>query len=262
MKANKRHPLQTACCLLLAAVMFLLAAPQARAEAGGGQWQFQLAPYAWLAGLKGSTSTLPGLPAADINIDFYDDVLGNLNGALMLLGEARKGRFGFVADAVYTDIESNNSTPGPFFNSADTRSKTWMISGSLFYRLYEKNRTFLDAFGGARYWSVDTELSLGGGLLGPRQASHTENWVDPLVGLKGLLPLGASKFFVSGFFLVGGFGVGSDFMYDVNANLGYQLTKGFALTLGYRYLDVDYEQDGFKYDVAQHGPVLGFSWRF
>ncbi|MCB2226032.1 MAG: hypothetical protein KQH53_05080 [Desulfarculaceae bacterium] len=237
------------------------AAP-ARAGSGGNEWKFQVAPYAWLAGLKGSTSTLPGLPAANINIDFYDDVLGNLNGALMLLGEVQRGRLGFVADVAYTDIESSNSTPGPFFSSADTRSKTLMISGSLFYRLLEKQRGFLDVFGGARYWSLETDLSLTGGVARPRNLSHSESWTDPLVGLKGLLPLGGSKFFLSGFALTGGFGVGSDFMYDLNANLGYQLTETFALTFGYRYLYVDYENDGFKYDVTQQGPILGFSWRF
>jgi hypothetical protein len=32
--------------------------------------------------------------------------------------------------------------------------------------------------------------------------------------------------------------------------------------LGYRYLDVDYEDGDFLYDVAQDGLVLGLSWRF
>ena len=36
----------------------------------------------------------------------------------------------------------------------------------------------------------------------------------------------------------------------------------FSTTLGYRYLDVDYEKDDFLYDVSQDGPVLGLSWMF
>ncbi|WP_169309229.1 hypothetical protein [Desulforhopalus sp. IMCC35007] len=31
--------------------------------------------------------------------------------------------------------------------------------------------------------------------------------------------------------------------------------------VGYRYLAVDYDNDGFIYDVSQNGPVLGLSWR-
>jgi len=31
---------------------------------------------------------------------------------------------------------------------------------------------------------------------------------------------------------------------------------------GYRYLDVDYEDGAFLYDVVQDGLTLGLSWRF
>jgi hypothetical protein len=226
------------------------------------KWNFQLAPYAWLAGQNGKVATLPPLPPADIDVDFYDDILGNINGAIMLVGEARKGRYGVVMDIAYTDIEAEESTSGPFFSSVESRTKSWIVSAAGLYRLVEKERAFLDVFGGIRYWSVESKLSLEAGLLPARKISNTEDWVDPLVGLKGLTPIGESRFFVSGAFAIGGFGVGSDFMWDANINLGYQWTKSFATTFGYRYLDVDYEEDDFLYDVAQDGLVLGLSWRF
>jgi hypothetical protein len=247
-------------CGLLWALIFCLSA-----HADGGtreKWEFHLAPCAWLAGQKGTVATLPGLPVADIDIDFYDDVLGNINGALMLVGEARKGRYGMVIDVAYTDIEDEESTPGPFFSSIKSRIKSWIVSAAGLYRLVENQRAFLDVIGGIRYWSVDSELTLRGGLIGGREVSNKEDWVDPLIGLKGLLPIGESKFFVSGAFVLGGFGVESDLMWDANINFGYQWTKGFSTTLGYRYLDVDYEKDDFLYDVAQSGLVVGLSWRF
>ena len=105
-------------------------------------------------------------------------------------------------------------------------------------------------------------MILGTGILTARELSNKDDWIDPFIGLKGLWPLGTSDFFISGAFAFGGFGVGSDFMWDANINLGYQWTKGFASTIGYRYLDIDYEDDGFLYDVAQDGLVLGLSWRF
>ena len=74
--------------------------------------------------------------------------------------------------------------------------------------------------------------------------------------------LGSSKFYVNGFILIGGFGAGSDFMWDGNLNLGYQWTETISTTVGYRYLAVNYENDDFLYDVSQDGPILGFSWRF
>jgi hypothetical protein len=137
-----------------------------------------------------------------------------------------------------------------------------MVSAMGLYRLAQGQRAFLDVIGGVRYWSVDSEMSLGAGVLPAAKRSNKEDWFDPLVGFKGLTPLWESKFFISGALAIGGFGLGSDFVWDANLNLGYQWTQGFSTTLGYRYLDVDYEKGDFLYDVAQQGPVLALSWRF
>ena len=74
--------------------------------------------------------------------------------------------------------------------------------------------------------------------------------------------LGGSKLFLSGFLVIGGFGAGSDFMWDLGANLGYRWGELFSTTIGYRYLDVDYENDVFLYDVAQHGPIVEILTKF
>jgi len=233
----------------------------------GDKWEFQLAPYAWLAGQNGTVATLPGLPPADIEVDFYDDIWGNINLAGMLVGEARKGRYGLFTDIVYTDIEMEDPTSlGIFYSTVNSRTKSWMWSVAGLFRLVENQHQFLDVIGGFRYWSVDSELSLKGaafpGVFPERSVSNKEDWFDPLIGLKGLSALGNSKFFVSGGLAIGGFGAGSDFFWDALINLGYQWTKGFSTTVGYRYLDVDYEKDDFLYDVAQDGLTLGLSWRF
>jgi hypothetical protein len=153
--------------------------------------------------------------------------------------------------------------PAPFFTTLTSRTKTWIVSAAGFYRLIEQDGAFLDGMAGLRYWSVDSSLKLGAGILPARESSNREDWVDPIIGLKGLtVPLGASKFFVSGALVLGGFGVGSDFMWDGLLNLGYQWTAMFSTTVGYRYLDVDYDEDDFLYDVSQDGLVLGLSWRF
>ena len=245
---------------LLAAL--LLACPvDGKADTDGG-WQFHLAPYAWLAGQKGTIATQPGLPAAGVDIDFYDDIVGNINGALLLAGEARKGELGVVFDVAYTDIEDDDVTSGPFYSSLNSRTKTWMVSAAGFYRLMQQDRAFLDGLVGLRYWSVDSSLKFGAGILPATERSNREDWVDPFIGIKGLTPIGSSDFFINGALALGGFGVGSDFMWDAMLNLGYQWTATFSTTLGYRYLDVDYDEDDFLYDVYQDGLVVGLSWRF
>jgi opacity protein-like surface antigen len=46
------------------------------------------------------------------------------------------------------------------------------------------------------------------------------------------------------------------------ANIGYAFSDLFTLGLGYRYLDVDFEDDDFLIDVKFQGPVIGaaFTW--
>jgi hypothetical protein len=198
----------------------LLLAVPVHAEMTGDTWHFQLGTYGWLSGQKGTLATQPGLPAADVDIDFYDDILGNINGSFALIGEARKGRVGVVADISYSDIEDDEATAGPIFSTLTSRTKTWIASMAGFYRLIEQDRTFLDGMAGLRYWSVDSSLKLGAGILPAREISNREDWVDPIIGLKGLVPLGGSKFFVSGALVLGGFGVGSDFMWDGNDQPG------------------------------------------
>ena len=246
-------------CLFLLPIFSL---PAHAATDQNDTWTFQLAPYAWLAGQNGTVATIPPLPPADIDIDFYDDIVGNINWALFLVGEARKGRFGIVADVAYVDIELEDPTPGPFFTLLTSRTESWIVSTAGLYRLVEELGTFLDLIGGVRYWSIDSTLTLKEGILSGRSASNSEDWLDPIVGLKGLSPLGDTRFFVSGFLVLGGFGAGSDFMWDANLNLGYQWTETFSTVLGYRYMDVDYEDGSFLYDVAQDGLILGLSWRF
>jgi len=245
-------------------ICLLVACFSVQAESStSNEWEYQLTLYGWLAGQNGTVATLPGLPPTDIDVDFYDDILGNINFALFLVGEAHKGRWGGLLDIAYTDIEDENALPnGILWSSAISRTKSWMVSAAGLYRLVEKQRAFVDAVGGIRYWNIDSELSLRAALLPARSISNREDWIDPIVGLKGLSFLGDSKFFVSGGMLVGGFNVGSDFMWDAWANLGYQWSQNIATTIGYRYLDVDYENGDFLYDVAQDGLVLGLSWRF
>jgi len=240
----------------------VLALPYHSSAAENGTWQFHLAPYAWLAGQNGTVSTFPLLPPADVDVDFWDDIFGNINGALFLVGEARQGRFGVFMDIAYVDIESDNATPGPYFSSVVSATESWIVTATGLYRMVENPGTLVDLVAGIRYWSVDSTLKLRPGMLSGRTASNKEDWVDPLIGLKGIASLGDSKFFLSGGFAIGGFGAGSDFMWDASINLGYQWTETFSTTIGYRYLDVDYEDDGFLYDVAQDGPTLGLSWCF
>jgi len=65
---------------------------------------------------------------------------------------------------------------------------------------------------------------------------------------------------------IGGFGIGSDFAWQMQAYAGYRFSKLFQITGGYRIISLDYEsgsgQNRFMYNVDTSGPVLRFGFNF
>lgn len=227
-------------------------------------WQFRLSPYMWFAGLEGDVATIPGAPAAPINIS-PKEALDDTEVGVMFLFEGKKGRHGFLADFIYTDVRSDEELiPPPIGLELRSKTKSTIFSLAYQYELYNQNDAVVDLLAGARYWRVDSELRFAGGLgiLAGRRVSNKESWVDPGLGIKGQMPLGNTQFFIAGGAVVGGFGVGSDLFYELHGDLGYQWSKTIGTSLGYRMFDVDYDNDGFLYDVRQEGWELGLTWAF
>jgi hypothetical protein len=54
----------------------------------------------------------------------------------------------------------------------------------------------------------------------------------------------------------GGFGVASDIPLQGTATVGYNWTDTISSSLGYKALDTDYSEDGFRYDATQHGMFM------
>jgi hypothetical protein len=48
----------------------------------------------------------------------------------------------------------------------------------------------------------------------------------------------------------------------VYGGIGKELKKKYSMVVGYRYLDVDYQNGGFLYDTHMSGPIAGFNIRF
>lgn len=228
--------------------------------AGTPDWTFTLAPYAWMAGLKGDLGTLSGLPPAEVDVSF-GDIIESTEIAAMLAGEARRGRWGLLLDLVYLDLSEDAEGPGPFFGGAELQSKTLFATLSGAYRVLESDRVALDVLAGVRPWYLDTELELSAGLLAARSTSDTEAWVDPLVGARVSVALGGG-FSLTGAADIGGFDVGSDITWQALATLNYRLRDWLWLRAGYRHLEVDYEDGGFSYDVEMSGPIIGAGMRF
>lgn len=259
----KRTPAKKHQSIFVAILLTLLFASQANSSTPKqNDWNFKIAAYGWIAGQKGTISPFAKAPEVDIDIDFWDDILGNINGTGFLLGEASKGSVGVFMDIAYINVETDAATAGDLYSSVSAKTISWMLTPAAFYRVIDKPSYFIDLLAGARLWSVDSTIAFKEGTRPRVEVNNSQNWIDPLIGIKGISALGNSKFYFSGTFLIGGFGAGSDLMWDTNLNLGYNWGETFSTIIGYRYMDVDYDKDDFLYDINQNGPIVGCSWRF
>jgi hypothetical protein len=246
----------------LVGLMGLFACAGAFADDGG--WRFALSPYLWFAGLEGNIGTIPGQPAVPVDIS-SSEAIEDTEASLMLMLDAMKGRHGFLVDTLYSDVRSDYELlPAPISLELRNITKTTILSAGYQYALHSDGQTALDLMAGIRYWDIDSTLKFRSGLgeLGGRTISNTESWVDPWIGFKGTRPIGQSAFYVRGGAVIGGFGLGSDLFYDLTATVGYQWNEAIGTGFGYRLFDVDYEDDGYIYDVTQEGWILALTWTF
>src|SRR5512139_3438472 len=99
---------------IIRVLLFLAALPFA-ASAGepapADRWTFAVQPYLWLPNLNGSLNyTVPSAGGGSANVDITNNsILEDLNFALMLTAEARKGRWALVTDFIYLDIGGQDS---------------------------------------------------------------------------------------------------------------------------------------------------------
>jgi opacity protein-like surface antigen len=241
--------------------------------AQAGDWQFELTPYFWAAGMKGDVQ-VGSLPKMHVNVDF-SDIVDVLDFGLMGAFEARKGRWGMLFDAIYMklsmDATASRTGPGPAGATAtagaNLEMKQTLLAAAASYRAVE-GRSPVDVIGGLRYIKLEVSADINASFFGPVGAgsgavsrSGDKDWWDPYIGVRIQLPI-ADRWTLVGYGDIGGFGVGSDFTWQAIAGVNYDFSKSVSGKLGYRYLAVDYDKDGFLYDMDSYGAYLGIGIRF
>lgn len=220
-----------------------------------------LAVYGWYAGWISGDLSVGGLGPVDVGdgggtVEFSEI----LDGFFMAKGDVRYGRLGLYGDFIYTGL--GNSADGPLgFTSADWNFDAMVFTGALSYQLLDLPSSEVHAMAGFRYWGLDVGLGLtlpGGG--GP-SASRTLDLFDPVIGVRGRHSL-TQRLFLEGTGFIGGPLGDTEFMWDAYAGLGYNFTKHFAASLGYRAMGIDYQRGGTAIDLILQGPLAGLTLKF
>jgi len=224
-------------------------------------WQFTAGPYLWMAGLKGDMGVVEEVEPVAVDLSFID-ILGALKFAAMGTFEARNGRFVGTADLMYLSMGASDDIEirEVDFLDVELDSKTFITTLTAGYRAVDQDRLSLDVFAGGRINSMKTSLDLDG----PQRSfsgSRTETWLDPVVGLRFKSRLG-QRWSLETYGDIGGFGVGSHRTWQLHGLVQYDLSSRWALSAGWRHLKIDYEDNGFVFDAAMDGPILGAIYRF
>ena len=220
--------------------------------------EVRAALYGWGSALDGDV-TLRGFNVP-VNSGF-DDVLDNLDYAVMGVVEIGRGKWSFLADLFLAQLGASSSKRDLDY---DIQLNQFMGNFTITYNVINDPRMRFDMFAGARVNSLDADLDITRtGILRELTFSGTDSktWVDPVIGARFQQEL-SDWFFVRALADIGGFGVSSDLTWQALAALGYHISDAASVAIGYRGIGTDYEDGDFGYDVVSHGLFLGFEYKF
>ncbi|MBE9549136.1 MAG: hypothetical protein IMF09_06965 [Proteobacteria bacterium] len=233
----------------------LLIAPLAAQAGTDDSWEFKITPYLWAIGIDGITG--PKGHEADIDMSF-SDIFDKLDGAFIVSMEASKGAWTGWIDYTSMSLAHKAVADRVVVKAALDQKVTDMAVG---YRL--EGMETIELYAGGRFVDVNTVIKAEGqgpgGNVG--KVSIGDDWIDPIVGVRGTWPL-SEKWNIRANADIGGFGVGSDFAWQAAVAANYQFSERVSFLLAYRYLDMDYDDNGFVFDVVTSGPILGVSFSF
>ena len=244
-------------------------APSGGAAAQDDGWSVTVSPYVWTAALDGTS----GLGRFETDVDIpFSETLESLDFALFGDVEVRRGRWGLFFDGQYVKTSQDEEIRSRELGLEITKS---LVQGAVFYRIYDSpqggdtatgapRRFTIDPMVGLRWNSLKANLSAQG-----QELSRKAEWTEPFVGVRSSWDVGA-RWNLSGEADVGGFGIDRKKSANAQAFLGYRtylLQRPSMVRVGYRTFHQEYATGGageraFRWDVTQHGPVIGLSMTF
>lgn len=243
----------------------------APAEPAEKNWWFISATNSWVTAIDGEVGWRGMTVSADTSMS---EVLDSLDLAYMTHFEFGYKRWSIGLDGVYAKLSDGASYEyGPIHGSMEMELEQAFVTARLQYRLVENEALTLDIFAGARWTYISTEVDVHTSLSFDRPAlqrfnrersrhfDFSEDWFDPIVGLRGVFNLGKACFVqLSGD--IGGFGVESDLNWQAFGGIGYRFSPRISSLLGYRALGIDYEKENLKLDIVSHGPTVALMFKF
>ncbi|MDA1380320.1 hypothetical protein PCI56_11625 [Plesiomonas shigelloides subsp. oncorhynchi] len=256
--------------MVLSSSFFASTVLAAGSEASTPQWHYELTPYIWAVGQDGKVGIAEGPGnGQQFEQSFLISGIAWTWRGWQLLKHAMTA--GVMLDAIYLRISDQATLSGPrglVDIDADGKVTQQQYAVAGYYRVLDE-QTKVDAVAGLRYNIInwDANATLTSPLLPDVSVTPTtserKRWVDPYVGIRVLHDfVNYNQWSVTGYADVGGSGSGSDLTWQMIGSVNYAFSPTLQGRFGYRYFSIDYDRDGFVYDVATSGVYvgLGFAW--
>ena len=244
--------------LALVLCSFLATSLPVKAATGPGldRWAFGGSAYLWAAGVEGTSAE-----GDDIDISFTD-VLDDLEGGIMGILAARKGKWTVIADLLYLSIHQEDETTAnlvglPVELEVDVKLRGFVSTFGVAYRVIEVDRTSLDLLAGARYFDLDVDFEAG---LAARKIEYSDSGhaLDGIIGGQLLTSL-TDRWYLS---FYGDIGAGDNKLtWQAWPIVGYRL-ENLDVVAGYRHLEWETDDGDTFDDLNFSGPLLGVKFRF
>lgn len=214
----------------MALIAALLAVPGTAALAVGSEgWQFEITPYAWLAGLEGDVTVNGNKADFDKSFsDLFDAV--DVGGSVRIGAEYNRFMVGGLVDFFSLSTDELDVEDQPAGGSLDT--DMLLTEGAVGYRVdgWAEGQSF-GLMVGVRNLHMENELDVNGG----GSFSRDNDVTDAMIYVLPSVPVFPSKIEGLRFNPVLGIGAGdSDLAFELFPQFQYHITDAVAARLGYR----------------------------
>jgi hypothetical protein len=220
------------------------------------EWKYDVGLYGWFAGMEGTVGVANQQQQFQATVG---DLLKNLTFTAGGHFEARNPKISLILDVFYVGLKEDASakTIGDttITPNASLELDEWIIEGSVGYRVL----TELEVLFATRVFAMNADLLNNDQTLG----SRNKTWPAFYLGARYSKEF-SEKWYaaIRGDIGYGGAGIA----WYANAVVGYRFSELFSTTLGYRILNMDYDDGSgieyFKIDGTTNGFGLGFVFSF
>lgn len=225
------------------------------------RWFFRSDPYLWTADISGTATVGDVTVPIDPGSEGTSSEISLLGNVFVEVGRNRWSGVFEIGTVSFDDstVVGEGAPPGTSLSYSYT---VFLFRLMAVYRVTALEASQgLSVLAGLRYNSHDLDVDA---YEGPPDLdlAFSEGWFDPTVGIRYHAPL-PGNFMVTASAEIGGFGIGSEFSWSTTGVLGWRFSRPVGITLGYRYMSVDYRSpssvssDSFAYEGNLHGPMLG-----